>query len=81
MYYHSRLLRLEKKLIEDQQIWAVFSINYYENEQDKSKAQERVLAKYLSAGKLRPTACVFINEVPYPSEFSEEKYICVFKNF
>lgn len=80
MQFNSRLQRLEKKLIGDQQGWAVFSINFYEEEGEKRKAQERLLEDYLSAGKPRPTVCIFINEIPGSSKTLEEKFQYCFGN-
>lgn len=64
MHLHSRLKRLEKKFLDQQQHWAVFSINDYANEDEKAKAQAKLVEDYFSKEGRRPTICVFINEIP-----------------
>ena len=67
MKINARLERLEKKIIGDDELWAVFSIGYYECPKAKKKTEDRLLAEYLNKGNPPPTYRLFIREVPSSS--------------
>jgi hypothetical protein len=64
----SRIKRLEKKLLGNQELWAVFTIGYYEDSHEKDLAEKCLLSEYLSKGNPRPSHCVFTNDMPGPTK-------------
>ncbi len=62
MDFHSRLKRLENKLVTEQEICAVFMTKYYESEDDKRKTRDRLLDEYLSAGEPKPSLSIFLTD-------------------
>lgn len=64
MRISDRIKKLEKKMEINKDIWAVFTIGYYEDEQKQKAAQGRLLASHLAEGYPRPNICLFVNEIP-----------------
>ncbi len=62
MAFHSRLKRLENKLEDEQELHAVFRINYYENKDEGKKVRDRLVDEYFSDGKPKPTLSIFITD-------------------
>jgi hypothetical protein len=80
MKAHNRLERMEKRMIGDDELWAVFSIGYYECPNTKKKAEDRLLTEYLSKGNPFPTHRLFLREVPsLSSKTFKEKFLYSFK--
>lgn len=75
----SRIKKLEKKLLGNQELWAIFTIGYYADPHERDLAEKRLLSEYLSHGNPRPSHCVFTNDMPGPSkQLQEEKFLYVF---
>jgi hypothetical protein len=79
MKIHARLEKLEKKVIGDDELWAVFLIGYYECSKAKKKAEDRLVAEYLNKGNPSPTHRLFIRSIPSTSLTIEEKFLYSFK--
>lgn len=60
----NRIKKLEKKLLNNKETWAVFKIAYYTHQDQKTSAQQRLLKEYLAQGYPYPSYCLFINDVP-----------------
>lgn len=78
MKYSYRINKLERKFVENQELWAVFQIKYRKSAHETVLAQDRVLSKYLAQGNLCPTHRVFLN-MPGPEiPAEEEKFLYAF---
>lgn len=75
----SRIKKLEKKLLGNQELWALFMIGYYEDCRERDVAENRLLSEYLSKGNSHPSHCVFTSDVPGSSrQPQEEKFLYTF---
>ena len=79
MKVSARLKRLERGVDAVRNVWAVFSLNYYECIDKRECAQGHLINAYLSKGN-RPASCYFfINEIPCQTDvFCEEKFLYAF---
>lgn len=60
-----RLKKLEKKFFREQEHWAVFTMDCYNNPEHRKQAQQRLIDEYIARGAPRPTYRIFVNEIPY----------------
>jgi len=76
MRLSSRIKKLEQRT-DKKAVWAVFSINYYEDVKQQKMAQERLVDAYLSEGNRTASCYIFINEIPGPADACcEERHLC-----
>lgn len=68
----SRIKRLERKLLGNKELWAVFTVGCYEDPRDVEIAKQRLLDQYTAQGNPRPTHFLFIKEVPRATKRDKE---------
>ena len=68
-----RIKRLERKLLGNQEIWAVFKIGYYEDPCKEELTKNRLKSDYLSQGNPQPTHFLFIKEMPGLTKNAQEE--------
>jgi hypothetical protein len=73
MQIKSRIKYLEKKLLGNQEYWAIFSIGYYSDSNEEQAAKQRLLNEYLDNGNPIPTHNVFCNEIPGSTMYKQEE--------
>lgn len=79
MNTETRLKRLEKRIRPNQRPAVMFSIGYYDDPAERTKARNRLLEEYLRLGTPIPEMCIWLCEIPAPSsEVVEEKFLGTF---
>lgn len=78
MKFIPRMRKLEQRHDTHTQLWAVFTIGYYDNPLKQEQAQQRLLDNYTATGAPSPTHQIFINETPSPQMKYTEGFLYAF---
>ncbi len=64
MYIETRVKKLEKIIMGNKALWAVFTIGNYPDAAEEEAARRQILDAHLADGNPHPTHCLYVNEVP-----------------
>lgn len=75
----ARLKKIEEKVSEGSQNWAIFCIADYADSEERELAQQRLINAYVNQGNPYPTHRIFIREIPSPGSPCKERFLSSFR--